>query len=142
MLGHGYRRFRFSPRRDAAAKRFFRKARAGPHTVNPRTITVDRDAAYPKAVAEMKWDKQLWRFSKLRRVKYLKKARSEGSAGTILSPKLPSLIRCSTWPPENGLNSGSFVQGKTSPETGSGGRYEPVPGTGNQLPCSLRTSKL
>ena len=42
-------------RRDgAAAKRFFRKALRQPHTVNPRTITVDKNAAYPKAVAEMK----------------------------------------------------------------------------------------
>lgn len=42
-----------------------------PNTVNPRTITVDRNAAYPKAVADMKKDKQLWRFSKLRQCKYL-----------------------------------------------------------------------
>jgi transposase, IS6 family len=42
-------------KRDAqAVKRFFRKARA--HTVNPRSITVDKNAAYPKAAAEMKKD--------------------------------------------------------------------------------------
>ena len=42
-------------RRDAAvAKRFFRKALVRPHTVNPRAITVDRNAAYPRAAAEMK----------------------------------------------------------------------------------------
>src|ERR671913_1979815 len=64
--------FRLSAKRDAqAAKRFFRKALARPNTVNPRTITVDKNAAYPKAVAGMKKDKQLWRFSKLRQVKYL-----------------------------------------------------------------------
>ena len=64
--------FRLSARRDAqAAKRFLRKALARPNTVNPRTITVDKNAAYPKAVADMKKDKQLWRFSKLRQVKYL-----------------------------------------------------------------------
>ena len=64
--------FRLSARRDAAAaKRFFRKALARPNTVNPRTITVDKNAAYPKAVADMKKDKRLWRFSKLRQVKYL-----------------------------------------------------------------------
>ncbi len=28
-----------------SAKRFFRKALAQPHTVNPRTITVDKNAA-------------------------------------------------------------------------------------------------
>lgn len=44
-----------SARRDAAvAKRFFRKALVRPHTVNPRAITVDRNAAYPRAAAEMK----------------------------------------------------------------------------------------
>ena len=43
--------FLLSARRDAAAaKRFFRKALAQPHTVNPRTITVDKNPAYPRAV--------------------------------------------------------------------------------------------
>jgi transposase, IS6 family len=41
------------------------------HTVNPRTITVDRNAAYPKAAAAMKRDGELWRCSRLRQVKYL-----------------------------------------------------------------------
>src|SRR5689334_3338060 len=64
--------FLLSAVRDAAAaKRFFRKALAQPHTVNPRTITVDKNAAYPRAVAEMKRDRELWRFSRLRQVKYL-----------------------------------------------------------------------
>jgi transposase-like protein len=59
-------------KRDAeAAKRFFRKAMAQPHTVNPRTITVDKNAAYPKAAAAMKKDGELWRCSRLRQVKYL-----------------------------------------------------------------------
>jgi len=64
--------FLLSAKRDAeAAKRFFRKALAQPHTVNPRTITVDKNAAYPKAAAELKKDGELWRWSKLRQVKYL-----------------------------------------------------------------------
>jgi IS6 family transposase len=64
--------FRLSAKRDAAAaKRFFRKALAQPNTVNPRTITVDKNTAYPKAVADMKRDKWLWRFSKMRQIKYL-----------------------------------------------------------------------
>ena len=64
--------FRLSAKRDAAAaRRFFRKALARPNTVNPRTITVDKNAAYPKAVAVMKRDRRLWRFAKLRQVKYL-----------------------------------------------------------------------
>ena len=64
--------FLLSARRDAAtAKRFFRKALAQPHTVNPRTITVDKNACYPRAVTGMQRDGQLWRSSRLRQVKYL-----------------------------------------------------------------------
>jgi transposase-like protein len=64
--------FLLSPRRDtAAAKRFFRKAIAQPHTVNPRTLTVDKNPAYPRAVADMKRDGELWRRSRLRQCKYL-----------------------------------------------------------------------
>jgi transposase, IS6 family len=64
--------FLLSAKRDAsAAKRFFRKALAQPHTVNPRTITVDKNPAYTKAVADMKSGGQLWRFTRLRQAKYL-----------------------------------------------------------------------
>jgi IS6 family transposase len=64
--------FLLSPKRDAAAaKRFFRKALRQPHTVNPRTITVDKNAAYPIATKTMKRDGELWRFAKLRQVTFL-----------------------------------------------------------------------
>ncbi|MBV8575325.1 MAG: DDE-type integrase/transposase/recombinase [Acetobacteraceae bacterium] len=64
--------FLLSARRDAeAVKRFFRKALAQPHAAKPRTITVDKNAAYPKATAVMKRDGKLWRRSRLRQVKYL-----------------------------------------------------------------------
>ena len=64
--------FLLSARRNAdAAKRFFRKALAQPHTVNPRTITVDKNPSYPRAAADMKRAGQLWRFSRLRQCKYL-----------------------------------------------------------------------
>jgi transposase, IS6 family len=64
--------FLLSPKRDvAAAKRFFRKALKQAHTVNPRTITVDKNAAYPIAARTMKRDGELWRFTKLRQVKFL-----------------------------------------------------------------------
>ena len=39
--------------------------------MNPRTITVDKNAAYPKAATEMKADGELWRFSRLRQCKFL-----------------------------------------------------------------------
>jgi transposase-like protein len=64
--------FLLSPKRDAgAARRFFRKALGQPHTVNPRTITVDKNAAYPIATKTMKRNGELWRFAKLRQVKFL-----------------------------------------------------------------------
>jgi IS6 family transposase len=64
--------FLLSPKRNtAAARRFFRKALKEPHTVNPRTITVDKNAAYPLAAKAMKRDGELWRFAKLRQVKVL-----------------------------------------------------------------------
>jgi IS6 family transposase len=64
--------FLLSAKRDAkAAKRFFRKALGQPHPVNPRTITVDKNPAYPKAVTEMKDGGELWRRSRPRQVKYL-----------------------------------------------------------------------
>jgi transposase, IS6 family len=64
--------FLLSAKRDAAAaRRFFRKALHQPHTVNPRRITVDKNAAYPCATTRMKKAGELWRFSKLRQAKYL-----------------------------------------------------------------------
>ena len=39
--------------------------------MNPRTITVDKNPAYPRAVAELKEDGERWRRSRLRQVKYL-----------------------------------------------------------------------
>jgi transposase-like protein len=47
--------FLLSPKRDAdAAKRFFRKALKQSHTVSPRSITVDKNAAYRIATKAMK----------------------------------------------------------------------------------------
>ena len=64
--------FLLSAQRDAAAaKRFLSKARGQPHTVNPPTITVDKNPSYPKAVADMRKDAELGRRSRLRQVKYL-----------------------------------------------------------------------
>src|SRR3954451_6662845 len=64
--------FLLSAKRDAeAAKRFFRKALGQPHTVNPRTITVDKNPANPCAVEQMKEDGELWRRSRLRQCKFL-----------------------------------------------------------------------
>ncbi len=64
--------FLLSAKRDAAAaRRFFRKALRQQHTVNPRTLTVDKNAAYPSATKAMKKDGELWWFTKLQQRKYL-----------------------------------------------------------------------
>ena len=42
-----------------------------PHTVNPWTIAVDKNAAYPVATEAMKRAGELWRFAKLRQAKFL-----------------------------------------------------------------------
>jgi transposase-like protein len=63
--------FLLSAKRDAeATKRFFRKAFGQPHTVNPRTMTVDKNPAYPCAVAQLQEDGELWRGSWLRQCKF------------------------------------------------------------------------
>jgi transposase, IS6 family len=47
--------FMLSATRDAeAAKRFFLKALGASHTTTPRVITVDKNAAYPKALTDLK----------------------------------------------------------------------------------------
>jgi transposase, IS6 family len=47
--------FLLSVTRDAqAAKGFFAKTLAAPHTTTPRVINVDKNAAYPKAFKELK----------------------------------------------------------------------------------------
>lgn len=64
--------FLLTAKRDAkVAKRFFRKALKALHTSSPRVITVDRNAAYPKAIDELKAKEQLLPKVELRQKKYL-----------------------------------------------------------------------
>ena len=64
--------FFFSAQRDAvAAQAFFEKALGAQHTVSPRVINVDKNAAYPKAVDTLKAENQLPPECALRQVKYL-----------------------------------------------------------------------
>lgn len=64
--------FRLSATRDAqAAERFFAKAFDSSHTVTPRVITVDKNAAYPKAIKELKVSGKLAVSCELRQSKYL-----------------------------------------------------------------------
>ena len=64
--------FVLSATRDtAAAKRFFAKALGAAHTVVPRVITLDKNAASPKALNELKAAGRLPESCELRQVKYL-----------------------------------------------------------------------
>jgi IS6 family transposase len=64
--------FHLSVTRDApAAKRFFAKAFGASHTVTPRVITVDKNAAYPKAHKELKTAGGFPEPCELRKSKYL-----------------------------------------------------------------------
>jgi transposase, IS6 family len=64
--------FLLSVTRDAqAAKGFFAKTLAAPHTATPRVINVDKNAAYPKAFKELKDEGALPDSCELRQVKYL-----------------------------------------------------------------------
>ncbi|NEZ58680.1 IS6 family transposase [Adonisia turfae] len=61
-----------SARRDAkAAKRFLTKVLNSAHTVEPRVITVDKNAAYPPAIENLKKDKALPETTETRQIKYL-----------------------------------------------------------------------
>ena len=64
--------FMLSAKRNATcAKRFFRKALRARHTVQPRVINVDGNAAYPKAMRKLKKQGIMPKGCKLRPVKYL-----------------------------------------------------------------------
>lgn len=64
--------FMLSAKRDGnAAARFFRKVLKAEHTQTPRVITVDKNAAYPVAMHELKQDQTLKAETELRQSKYL-----------------------------------------------------------------------
>ena len=64
--------FLLTAKRDAkAAKRFLKKVVNASHTSEPRVITVDKNAAYPPAIAELKANETLPRTTEIRQSKYL-----------------------------------------------------------------------
>ena len=64
--------FLLCAKRDAsAAERFLRKTLNAAHTQSPRVINVNKNAAYPAAVDELKAEEQLFETTELRQVKYL-----------------------------------------------------------------------
>ncbi len=64
--------FLLSAKRNAkAAERFLRKTLKADHTQTPRVINVDKNAAYPPAIEELKAEEELPKTTELRQVKYL-----------------------------------------------------------------------
>jgi len=64
--------FLLSAKRDAtAANRFLCKILNAFHTQTPRVINVDKNAAYPPAIDELKVDEHLPETTELRQIKYL-----------------------------------------------------------------------
>jgi transposase, IS6 family len=64
--------FLLSPSRDAeAAKGFFLKTLAASHSTKPRVINVDKNAASPQALAELKAEGRMPQACEFRQVKYL-----------------------------------------------------------------------
>ena len=63
--------FMLSAKRDSKAARFFRKVLKATHTQAPRVITVDKNAAYPKAIETLKVDETLSGTTELRQKKDL-----------------------------------------------------------------------
>jgi transposase-like protein len=64
--------FMLSAKRDhKAAKRFFKKVLKAKHNQQPRVINVDKNAAYPPAIKQLKKQKVLDKDSELRQIKYL-----------------------------------------------------------------------
>jgi transposase-like protein len=64
--------FMLSAKRNGkTAARFFRKVLRAEHTQTPRVVTVDKNAAYPVAMDELKQDQTLKAETELRQSKYL-----------------------------------------------------------------------
>lgn len=64
--------FMLSAKRDhRAAKRFFCKALKATYTSSPRVVNVDRNAAYPNAIEQLKTEKIVTPSCELRQNKYL-----------------------------------------------------------------------
>ncbi|EJR63015.1 hypothetical protein IK5_05859 [Bacillus cereus VD154] len=58
-------------RNHKAAKRFFKKALQSFHVSKPRTITIDKNPAYPVALTKLKSQKKVPLGTQIRQIKYL-----------------------------------------------------------------------
>ncbi|MBG9529318.1 transposase [Bacillus thuringiensis] len=69
--GHTIDFYRSKTRNHKAAKRFFKKALQSFHVSKPRTITVDKNPAYPVAITKLKKEKKVPLGTQIRQIKYL-----------------------------------------------------------------------
>ncbi len=58
-------------RNHKTAKRFFKKALQSFHVLKPRTITIDKNPAYPVAITKLKSQKKVPLGTQIRQIKYL-----------------------------------------------------------------------
>ncbi len=83
--------FLLSAKRDGkAAARFFCKVLKAQHTQTPRIITVDKNAAYPVAMDELKEAQTLKAETELRQIKYLNNIIEQDPAILILAKSCSS----------------------------------------------------
>jgi transposase-like protein len=76
------------PTRDAiAAKKCFRKVLGASHTVTPRVITVDKNAAYPLAVSDVQHEGSLPESCQLRQSKYADKKNKRPFGAPLAAPR-------------------------------------------------------
>jgi IS6 family transposase len=64
--------FLLCTKRDTqSAKRFFKKMLHAAHTSSPKTLNVDKNPSYPKAIRQLKFEGHLSKKCNLRQIKYL-----------------------------------------------------------------------
>ena len=127
-------------RSASAAKRFFCKTLRRSHTVNPRTITVDKNSAYPSVVTRLKRAGQLWRFFAPAAMQI-----PEQHRGTGPSPyQTPGAAGSGLRQPANSQTNAGGVRGGGNDQEGTGSQRGPAghEGAGNLRCRPVRGSRL
>jgi len=95
-----------------AAKKFFKKALSSNHNQMPRVITVDKNAAYPRAIKELKYEKKLSKKVEMRQVKYLNNMMEQDHRiiKWIIAPMLGFQSFCSADKTLKGIEAMNMVQ--------------------------------
>jgi IS6 family transposase len=105
--------FLLSPTRDAqAAKSFFTRALGACHTVTPRVITVDKNAAYPKALHELKAVGAVPASCELRQNKYLNNVIEQDHRfiKRLVKPGMGFFSFCTAWQTLRGYEAMNMIR--------------------------------